>query len=119
MQYLSGEDDNRDVYDALAALAHVQESPLQDVSFESMVATLPVVLDYSRAITDRTWERDTSGGSHGAPRDTSTHTGGEEVAVVGDGTSTGERVTRMNQMFSQQVSHRENTRTPVIQQAVW
>ena len=79
---------------------------------------MPVVLDYSRAITDRTWERDTSGDSHGPPRDTSTHTGGEEVVVIGDGTSTGERDTRKNQMFSQEVSHRENTRTPVIQQAV-
>jgi hypothetical protein len=118
MQYLSEEDNNRDMHDALSALAHVQESPLQDVTFESMVATLPVVLDYSRAITDRTWERDTSGDSHGPPRDTSTHTGGEEVVVIGDGTSTGERDTRKNQMFSQEVSHRENTRTPVIQQAV-
>ncbi len=44
MQCLSEEDDNRDVYDALAALVHVQESPLQDVTFESMVATLPVVI---------------------------------------------------------------------------
>ncbi len=107
------------MYYALSALAYVQESPLQDVTFKSMVETLPVVLDYSRAITDRTWERDTSGGSHGPARDSSTHTGGEEVAVVGDGTSTGERDTRKNQEFSQQVSHRENTRTPVIQQAVW
>ncbi len=44
MCYLSEEDDNRDVYDALAALAHVQESPLQNVTFECMVATLPVVM---------------------------------------------------------------------------
>jgi hypothetical protein len=44
MEYLSEEDDNRDVYDALAPLVHVQESPLQDVTFESMVATLPVVM---------------------------------------------------------------------------
>ena len=49
MQYLSEEDDNRDVYDALAALAHVQESPLQDVTFESMVATLSVVMGSRRS----------------------------------------------------------------------
>jgi hypothetical protein len=49
MQYLSEEDDNRDVYDTLSALAHVQKLPLQDVTFGSMVATLPVVLDYRPA----------------------------------------------------------------------
>ncbi len=37
------------MYDTLSVLAHVEKLPLQDVTFGSMVSTLPVVLDYSPA----------------------------------------------------------------------
>jgi len=32
---------NWDVYDALAALQHEQQSPLEEVTFETLVSTLP------------------------------------------------------------------------------
>jgi hypothetical protein len=40
---------NRDVYDALSTLEHVR-SPLEEVTFSSLVSTLPCVVDYSQTL---------------------------------------------------------------------
>ena len=56
---------NREVCDVLSTLQHVEESPLGDVTFESLVSTFP--LDYSLAIStvdDGMWGHGASGDSH-------------------------------------------------------
>ena len=79
---------NREVYDALSALEHEEESPLEEATFETLVSTLP--LGYSRAITaglNGMWGLDVSGGSDERLGDTSVDTGGALVATIRDDTS--------------------------------
>ena len=106
---------NREVCDVLLVLHHVEESPLGDVTFESLVSALP--LDYCRAISvahDGMWGHGSAGDSHETHGDTSAHTGGEQVDTVRDDTDTGPGNTEMDLQFSQQVRHRECTRTPAV-----
>ena len=113
--------EDREVYEALAALGREDESPLGNVTFESFVSALPLGVPYSHAITaglDGTWGHDASGGSDEPHTDTSSLTGRVQVDTVRDDTDTGERDTEMNLQFSQQVSHRESTRTPTVQAAI-
>ena len=117
--------DDGELYAELVALTEVHECPLGNVTFQSLVSELPVGVGYSHAITaglDGTWEVDPSGGSDGRHGDTSARTESVEVDTVRDDTGTRERDTDMNvdvnMQFSQLVSHREHTRTPVVQEAV-
>jgi hypothetical protein len=112
---------NGDVHDALAALEHDQQSPLEEVSFATQVSTLP--LAYSSAITaglNEMWGLDVSasGGSDARLGDPSADTGGAQVTTECEDTRTGECDGDINLQFSQQVRHRESTRTPHVQDAV-
>ena len=67
--------DDRELYAELTALADVHECPLGNVTFQSLVSSLPVGVAYSDAITaglDGTWEVGPSGGSDGRHTDTTT-----------------------------------------------
>jgi hypothetical protein len=59
-----------------------------------------------------------SGGSEARLGDPSADTGGAQVATEREDTRTGECDRDMNLQFSQQVRHRESTRTPDVQDAV-
>ena len=55
--------EDREVCDTLAALAQEEESPLGNVTFQSLVSVLPVGVPYSHSITvglDGTWGVDPS-----------------------------------------------------------
>ena len=86
------------------------------------MSTFP--LAYSSAITvglNGMWGLDVSESSSGRCDarlgDTSSDTGGVQVATERGDTQTGECDRDINQQFSQQVRHRENTRTPDVQDA--
>ena len=83
----------------LTVLEHEEESLLGNVTFESLVSTLPLGVGYSRVITtglDGMWGHDESGDSHEPHGNTTAHTGGAQVATVHDDTFTGQGDTEMD-----------------------